>query len=266
MNYRYVSIPIAILLLFAVVLKIHQEMTVPAASTDFLTSSWIALAVVVLELGLGLWLLVGFHPVACKWATFVVFACYLGVSLFRTAANEVSCGCFGVLSVRPWQMAIIDLLVLAALAFTRPEAPNPTKYSRHAISACVLVCAAFGIAGSIRIAMSGPPILVAFPEVLEFGILGRGKHTNRPFWITNPGVVPIEISSFRSSCPCATVNPEAATILPGATVSGRVHLDMISEPNFTGNLRIEMQGMTTNGTLGVSFSVKARISAEPGEH
>jgi hypothetical protein len=93
---------------------------------------WLSAGAIALEMSLGLWLLIGFHPRLARWIAGTCFAIFLGVSAAKGLAGEASCGCFGVISVNPWITAGIDGLAVLALLLARPtDRSDPIVYLRQ---------------------------------------------------------------------------------------------------------------------------------------
>lgn len=106
---------LALLLLVAAGLKTHQLTTGMDADSGPFTSRWSLLAVIELELCLGLWLLVGVYPRQSRVAALLCYTAFAAVSLQQALVGKASCCCFGGLPVRPWYTLLFDLAAVAAL-------------------------------------------------------------------------------------------------------------------------------------------------------
>ena len=99
---RIVTTVAGLLLIVASVLKAYQMLTVPIVSKG-LWESWVFFLVAVpLEMALGIWLVSGlFRKAACLMGV-LSFGFFVGVTAYKAATGELSCGCFGRIHVNPW--------------------------------------------------------------------------------------------------------------------------------------------------------------------
>jgi hypothetical protein len=115
-----VPVLIGILLLVASMLKAHQLATQELPERSILTTRWFLVGTVVFELGFGLWLISGFHERITRWAAVATFAVFFEGSLYLFVIDAPSCGCFGRITVLPWQAMLIDLGGIGLLLAWRP--------------------------------------------------------------------------------------------------------------------------------------------------
>jgi len=119
---------LALLLLVAAFLKLHQLYNRPIVGIEVYASRYITVAVVELEILLAVWLVTGLWA---KWAwrmALCVFGGFSLVSFYKILSREPSCGCFGQVHVSPWVMLGCDLLAVAALGYWRPrQRTNSTR-------------------------------------------------------------------------------------------------------------------------------------------
>ncbi len=81
-------------------------------------AAWLALVVGV-ELLIGIAAMIS--PRLGWWGVAALLAVFTGVAVIETARGSESCGCFGAaVTVPPWVMAAIDVLILAAVLWARP--------------------------------------------------------------------------------------------------------------------------------------------------
>lgn len=95
-------------------------------------------------------------------------------------------------------------------------------------------------------AMAGQPptaslLLEANPARIEMGEVAQGGRKEARFTLTNSGTRAIVLSRIETSCDCLSVDVPLR-VEPGEQVVGRVKLDLRDEPNFTGDLGIEIRG------------------------
>jgi hypothetical protein len=151
-SYSVVSRLLAVLLLAAAVLKLNGLAVDPVARMGLFTEPAFQIAVIEFELFLAAWLLWGKQPIG-SWATalgvFTIFAC---VSAYQGWIGRASCGCFGQLSVSPWYAFGIDLTVLLALMFGRPDLEAVSRQPWRLLSS--VLPALYGLGGAIAILAS----------------------------------------------------------------------------------------------------------------
>ena len=123
-------------LIVASILKSHQLLTEPILSKGF-WESWLFLVIQIpLELGLGIWLVSGLFRKAGWLLGTIAFAGFIGVTLYKWISGEASCGCFGVVHVKPWiTLTTIDIPIFLLLAIFRPKGlkllPPPWPSAKH---------------------------------------------------------------------------------------------------------------------------------------
>ncbi len=89
----------------------------------------------------------------------------------------------------------------------------------------------------------------------EVASSGRKQAT---FTLTNPGTQTVELTRIDSSCPCLKMDVPTH-LAPGEHVEGRVNLDLRDEPDFMGELAIEVTGRTNTGESAFLVVVNVRV-------
>jgi hypothetical protein len=117
------------LLVTAALLKSHALATAPLVGGDLFASRWFVLAVVQVELLVGLWLIAGIWPSWAWRSAIALFVVFGAASLSKALAGEASCGCFGRLAVSPWLTT--GLNAAAAFALVGWCAPPPQEAPRN---------------------------------------------------------------------------------------------------------------------------------------
>jgi hypothetical protein len=113
---------IAAVLLVAAFLKFRHLLTVPILGNSFFDARWLNIVAVELELALGIWLLSALLPKLAWTVTVVLFSLWALISFYKAAVlHEVSCGCFGAVSIFPVMTMGIDLAIVAMLFIVRPK-------------------------------------------------------------------------------------------------------------------------------------------------
>ena len=118
---RAVPTILSSVLLVASALKIHQLASGAVVADSYLNSPWFRVALIELELCLGLWLLLGFYPRQARFLALACFGAFAAVSLQQALAGRVSCCCFGALAVRPWFTFLFDVAAVGGLWHWRPN-------------------------------------------------------------------------------------------------------------------------------------------------
>jgi thiol-disulfide isomerase/thioredoxin len=111
-----------VVLLVASVLKFHQLLTEPILSKGFWESWEFFLIQIPLELGLAIWLLSGLFRKVAWLLGLIAFAGFIGVTLQKWIIGAESCGCFGMITVKPWiTLLFMDVPMFLAFAIFRPK-------------------------------------------------------------------------------------------------------------------------------------------------
>ncbi|MCG3177975.1 MAG: hypothetical protein BIFFINMI_00298 [Phycisphaerae bacterium] len=140
--FSILRVAVALLLLAAAGMKIHQFSTEPPPSQAFFDQKWVNLLASFYEMALAAWLLSGWARRLAWLVALLTFATFCVYTTHRLAIGADSCGCFGRLKVRPKYTLILDASLFLLLIFIRPRnAPwSPWgQWRRFAIAwACVL--------------------------------------------------------------------------------------------------------------------------------
>lgn len=150
-TYDVVRIIVGVVLVTAAGLKAHELATLRVAETALFTNRWVLLFITQIELLTGLWLCINIHASWARRFAIAIFLAFALVSLSRAFRGELSCGCFGNVTVHPWLTAVFDSVAFISLATSKPRSSRP--------SPCVasLLAIAFPLALPIGIAMAVYP-------------------------------------------------------------------------------------------------------------
>jgi hypothetical protein len=145
LSYRFVRLPVAAVILFAVLTKAYQVATEPSDGVP-----WLAMGHVLCESGLALLLLSGVYPRWIKWASIIVFSVFFCVAVDLALKSAVSCGCFGNVHLDPRITACLDASIILILLFSSVESrrEHPTRKQ------IVLVVSGIVLASFLLIPMS----------------------------------------------------------------------------------------------------------------
>ncbi len=78
------------------------------------------------------------------------------------------------------------------------------------------------------------------------GEVAQGGRKQAAFTLTNSGTETVELTRIETSCGCLSVDVPLR-VAPGQKVAGQVTLDLRDEPQFTGDLGIEICGWNDLG-------------------
>jgi thiol-disulfide isomerase/thioredoxin len=139
---RIVMTLAGLLLIAASALKAQQMLTEPIVSKGLWESWHFFLVAVPLEMALGIWLVSGLFRKAAWLFGVLSFGFFIGVTAYKAAAGELSCGCFGKMSVNPWitLLAIdVPLFLLLLIFFPRGEKllPPPWPHPFHCLAVAI---------------------------------------------------------------------------------------------------------------------------------
>jgi hypothetical protein len=81
---------------------------------------WFQIFLIVLELALAVWVVSGLRPSAANFSGLVWFSVLLGAALVKALSGDVSCGCFGKVSMSPWAAAAVDSAIVFGFLFSPP--------------------------------------------------------------------------------------------------------------------------------------------------
>ena len=129
-------------LIVAACFKVHQLLTEPLP-TEPLIDTWLFSVIQIpLELGLGIWLVSGLFRKAGWLIALIGYACFVGITTWRLATGQESCGCFGSFHVPPKiTLFAIDIPIFLALAIFRPKGekflPPPWPTAKHFLSVAI---------------------------------------------------------------------------------------------------------------------------------
>jgi hypothetical protein len=255
---RLAFVAAGLVLVFSSAAKGMHLASDPFATGPALLSRGLSVGLVVGELGLGLWLLAGVLPSSARSVAVCCFGLFFAVSLEKAVAGEVSCACFGNLTVTPWLTAALDAgLVVALLVGGVPAAP-PAPLRRAGLVGLLGV----GLASAVALESPDPgaPPLRAEPAIVDLGTLGRGQRAEADIVLRNPTGREVQISSVTSSCPCLSFHLPWNQVGSGQTAQGTVVLDLSREPDFSGGLLIEVKGFSGEGRTALRFSIRVTVT------
>ncbi len=179
-----------VVLIIASVLKVHQLLTEPIISAGFWESWLFTVIQIPLEMGLGIWLVSGLFRKAGWLLSLVAFAGFIGITIAKWWTCAASCGCFGVVLVKPWiTLTAIDIPLFVLLAIFRPKGQSafgglllPWPSAKHFFGVAMPT---FFILGTIVpvLVFNKPPDVTNKYEVIkpQTWLVGKGADPNDPY-------------------------------------------------------------------------------------
>ncbi|MCI0724468.1 MAG: DUF1573 domain-containing protein [Acidobacteria bacterium] len=250
--YRPLSIIVGAILVVAGLLKLYDH------ADSALSPGLVALTMEV-EVGLGLWMISGIHAMLARRTALVVFLGFVAVSFAQIFAGEASCGCFGSVPIRPWQILTFDLFVVVALFMTVPGKATTLPFPSRKLWCLSLVYLSVSALAAIYLVNSTGPIVIPSPHQISLGSLPQGGKASATFWLINQTARPVEISNVRSTCDCLAVDLPQNIVPPFASVCATANLDLRDEAHFSGSLGIEVIGITPRGHRAFRMLIRAVI-------
>jgi Protein of unknown function (DUF1573) len=231
-SYSLVAKALAVLVVAAAVLKLQGLGEGPVSASGVFSAPEFQMAIIEFEAILAVWLFSGKYPVGSWLMASVVFVCFAVVSASQGLIGQTSCGCFGRLTVNPWQAFVLDLVVLAALAIGRPDL-RPAEGSWYRASdsfirscgpwlagvvlvSAMLIGSAHYSFGSLTGAVAyfrGDRVSIS-PRLLDVGEGATGEKRSLTVEMTNWTDQPIRVFGGTRDCSCTVLNDLPMTVPP----------------------------------------------------
>jgi hypothetical protein len=235
---------LGLLLLVAAGLKLHGLAVEPVAHVGPFSAPEFQVALIAVEVLLGLWLLWGRHPIGAWLTTLAAFTVFAGASFYLAWIGQSSCGCFGRLSVSPWYSFAIDLAALAALLVGRPDLQPLHQQPRQTLSGAVLLIGKglagptavlgllaglalyhFGSLSSALAYLRGEQLWIE-PRLVDMGEGYPGETQAAAVEVVNQTDHPIRLIGGTADCSCTTTEDLPLTIPAGDSrpITVKIHL------------------------------------------
>ena len=134
----WLHLPAILMLLLAAALKSHQLATSPYLENLLFQSRPLSMLLIVYEVCLAFWLLSTWRPQIARLVAIATFALFSAMTLPRHLAGEDSCGCFGVIEIKPIYTILLDLAIIACLVMWNTAA-NEAKWLKRVSAAAAIV-------------------------------------------------------------------------------------------------------------------------------
>lgn len=262
---RLVPLSLAFALLTAAALKAHQFLTEPSLETGILGSSWFRVGLIQFELVLGGWLASARQARTARITAAATFAIFLLAALYQAGSGAASCACAGKLvKIPPMFAALFDLGALIALSIWKPPPNHANGILRRAMlpaAAASSLIFLTGFSAAVVKSTSQAELLIPSSKVLDMGVISARGSNEIAFTVRNPGTESVILGRVKSSCPCLRLKMPQV-IAPMADTPVRALLDLSREPDFVGDLAIDVQALTTAGEVGFALKVDVQVSRE----
>ena len=110
LRYRIVSRVLGLFFLTAAILKLIGSTTEPTGPMTFLATPLVRNLIIQFEFVIGSLLILGVIPVTIWLLTVCTFVVFLLANSYFLFVGYSSCGCFGAITLSPWQAIIMDAL------------------------------------------------------------------------------------------------------------------------------------------------------------
>lgn len=237
------SIVLGVFLLATAGLKIHGLYTDPYAQESILLTPRLLVAVIEVEILLGLWLLSGLAMRGAWLAALAFFAAGASANVYLAVEGQRSCGCFGRVEVNPWFTLGLDLTATLALLLCRPPPlsvlPSPQakaylfKTALAAGAAVVLIggaCLLWNDDLDAALSQLRGEAITVEPDPTDVGEGAAGEKRTFSVQLSNRSAKTVRILGGTTSCSCIATNDLPITIAPGATETISVEVRFRGSP------------------------------------
>ena len=149
---------------------------------------------------------------------------------------------------------------------SHPVHARPSRIVRNSLTVSLLICC--GCSSPVepqqdtRSAMKPPSSnfpLRAEPSVLLLGMLKPGDSSEASARIRNTSQVPHSVDRIVTSCPCVSSSASTFSLGSGEDCVITLKFDSREEPEFRGNLTVEVMGKSRDDELLFQLLVRVRI-------
>jgi hypothetical protein len=224
---RMVALTAGLLLLFASLTK-GLALAETSISPDWVPGEWwLSFAAAGVELFLGLWLVTGVFPAVARWAAIACFAGFAGVAVYKGVSGEASCDCLGNIQISPWSMLAVDVLVVGAMWWARPQQPLVVERRTGALVLAGALALTAGL--GLKVYEAGTALsrgLVIDAPYHDFGEVEQRQILTHVFTLENRCSYPVEVAKTTLACNCTTTGGVAGQVVePGGRLEIPVTFD-----------------------------------------
>lgn len=206
--YGAVSAIAAIVFLGASALKTHELATEPLNPSDVLGSRYWWIALVEVQVALGLAMLLGLVPRFTQWAAILLLGTFVLYLVYALATGQESCHCFGKASIWPGWVLAGDLAAIVFLVCARHGRPAPRF--RLVSAAFATLTTLVGVVAAGAIASYSPTVLADDGTIVGNGpvVIETDRWVGTRFPLLSFIDSPVDLSRdnwivvlFRADCP-----------------------------------------------------------------
>jgi hypothetical protein len=272
LRWKLLSRALAGLLLLAAFLKANGLGFETVASRGIFSGPEFQIALVEVEIVLGIWLLSGKNPAGAWIASLLIFTGFAGASFYLGWIGQASCGCFGRVTVNPWITFALDLIAIGALAVGPPilqidkralaKAAVPAAFLFVGVVAflAVLIGSSYILFGSTDAALAyfrGERLSIR-PRLVDVGEGVPGEDRTESIDLVNRTDQSIRVVGGTSDCSCIVTKDLPISVPAGETrtISVTIHL-----PRAAGIFTRKAFLLTEDDHAGkIAFRVTGRIA------
>ena len=215
----------------------------PYAQESILLTPRLLVAVIELEILLGLWLLSGLAKRAAWAAALVFFAAGTAANLYLAVEGQRSCGCFGRVEVNPWVTLGLDLTAILTLLLCRPPALSvlPLPQAKAYFFKMALAAGAAGVVigggyllwkddlDAALAQLRGEAVTVE-PAVTDVGEGTAGEKRTFSVQLNNRSAKTVRILGGTTTCSCIVTEDLPVTIAPNQSRELKVQIRFRGSP------------------------------------
>lgn len=189
---------------------------------------------------------------------------FVGFNVNAVRIGQTSCGCFGAVTVSPWNALLLDVGLLVVLGvwavvdrnvrnirqMASESAAFAVGYGGSAALWLIAVSLTFGSTATARAALRGDCVFLD-PGVLDFGPVPGGETAEQTITVRNTGPDSVRLIGGTSNCSCTLIPDLPATIPPGEACRLRVFMRFPVNPGAFEVTGVLWTDSSTNETLPV---------------
>ncbi|HWE39480.1 MAG TPA: DUF1573 domain-containing protein [Isosphaeraceae bacterium] len=107
--------------------------------------------------------------------------------------------------------------------------------------------------------------MIDAPESLPLGTLAPGESARGILTLRNRRSEPLTVARVETTCPCIRLAPVPVTVAPNGEAMLRVEYDPSDQPDFRGELGVEVKGLDEVGQLIFETRVLVEVASRHTE-
>lgn len=237
MAYFLLSSAVAFILLAAATLKIIGMSISPVAETGIGLHPVFTIALIELEILLGVSLLLRIWPDLIRYSVKCIFLLFTVVSASAYYSGVASCGCFGSVQMNPLYVCLFDFVVVVAFCFCSPPKSYGLNITFTKVMRPILGAGIFSFLILATLLLFPPEPGLAFsrlrgstvtlhPLVSDLGNQLGGTEVLSSVVVTNNGSKPLRIAGGTSDCSCIVTDNLPLTLAPGEKIELEIRVNV----------------------------------------